>query len=291
MIKLICIGFSLFFLLTPGFSKDNEPSSMLFEVVGKSNQVFLLGSIHMLRKQDYPLPQVMDEAYDTAETLVMELDMDDLNPMELIGVFAGSATATNGQTLRSIMGRDAYAKAEKLAAPINANLTIFNAFEPWFAAMTIVNLQMNKLGFSENLGVEMHFVLRASKDKKEILGLETVEFQLSIFDSLPLPLQRELLLSSLEQAADLEGQTTAMIQAWKSGDTLQLNELLTDSMEETPKLYDQVVIQRNRNWIPEIESYLNDDDDYLVIVGAGHLVGKNSVVDLLRKKGHQVQQH
>ena len=263
---------------------------MLFEVSGKSNQIFLLGSIHMLRKQDYPLPRVVEEAYQAAEVLVMELDMDDLNPMELVSVFAGSATATEGQTLRSLMGEESYSKAEKLAVPIDANLAVFNAFEPWFAAMTIVNLQMNKLGFSESLGIEMHFVPRAAKDKKEILGLETAEFQLAIFDSLPLPLQRELLLTSLEQAADLADQTETMIQAWKSGDTKQLHELLTDSMEETPQLYDQVVVQRNRNWIPEIEGYLDQEEDYLIVVGAGHLVGENSVIDLLRKKGHEVRQ-
>ena len=135
---------------------DSHERHMLFQMSSETNTVYLLGSIHMLRKQDHPLPSVMQDAYQDAEILVMELGMDDLDPTALASTFRDVASVQQGQTLESLMGEQ-YQEAVKLAETMDANLKVFNNFEPWFVAITIVNLEMMKIGYFEHLGLESPF--------------------------------------------------------------------------------------------------------------------------------------
>ena len=272
-----------------GCASDDQ-KHMLFEVTGETNTVYLLGSIHMLRKQDHPLPDVMHTAYADAETLVMELDMDDLDPTALASIFGRAATAENGETLESLLGNE-YSEAEQLAEEIEANLTVFNKFEPWFVALTIANLELMKLGYYDHHGVESHFMKLASQDGKEIYGLETPEFQLSLFDELPVAEQRHLFIETLRQASAIEQDMATMVETWRAGDGDRLHDMLFESMLTMGSLYDALVVQRNQNWILPIEDYLTQKDDFLVIVGAGHLSGEHGVVELLKERGFEIKQH
>ncbi|MEM7282715.1 MAG: TraB/GumN family protein [Pseudomonadota bacterium] len=287
--ELLALFLATTLFASSGCAKEPE-KHMLFQIPGESNSVYLLGSIHMLRKQDHPLPEVMQDAYEDAEVLVMELDMDDIDMAALAGLFGSAAAATDGETLESLMG-DSYPKAVEMADAIDANLTVFNKFEPWFVATTIVQLEMMKIGFYEHLGVESYFTKLAEEDQKEILGLETAEFQLSLFDEMPLEEQRQLFVLSLEQAGDIEVEMGTMVDAWDSGNVEALHDMLNDSMSSMESFYQELVVNRNKNWIPEIEGFLKQNDDYLVIVGAGHLTGEYGVVELLRQRGFEVQQH
>ncbi len=289
--KTKLLGLLLGFALgtTVGCAKDDQ-QHMLFEVAGKTNTVYLLGSIHMLRRQDHPLPEVMHTAYTDAEVLVMELDMDDLDPAALAGLFGQAAQAENGETLESLLGSD-YSEAEQLASNIEANLTVFNKFEPWFVALTIANLELMKLGYYDHHGVESYFTKLADQDGKEIYGLETPEFQLSLFDELPIDEQRHLFIETLRQAAGIEQDMSTMVETWRAGDGDRLHDMLFESMLTMGSLYDALVVKRNQNWISRIEDYLAQEDDFLVIVGAGHLSGEQGVVELLKGRGFKITQH
>ena len=108
---------------------------------------------------------------------------------------------------------------------------------------------------------------------------------------MPLDEQRTLFLSSLEQASQLDEEMSLMVEAWRTGDVDQLHDMLFESLEGMESLYDQLVVKRNENWISRIEEMLGQQDDYLVIVGAGHLAGEEGVVELLRQRGLEVIQH
>jgi uncharacterized protein YbaP (TraB family) len=131
----------------------------------------------------------------------------------------------------------------------------------------------------------MYFMEKARNDGKSVAGLETVHDQISLFQNMSLDTQAEYLLSSLEQAHDLPTEVDSMVRAWQRGDTQWFAEEMKSELGRDARLYDSVLSARNRKWLPKIEALLDGDKNYLVIVGTGHLVGRDSVIDLLKKDG------
>jgi uncharacterized protein YbaP (TraB family) len=257
----------------------------LWELHGKHNTVYLLGSIHVLRPSDYPLPPVMLEAYRDAKSVLMEVNLQEISSEQVQAEMLGSAVLPEGKTLPGVLGRERYGRADALAHEVGVELSLFDQFAPWFAAEAISQLQLTQLGFQPDAGVEMYFLERARGDGKSVAGLETVHDQISLFQNMSLDTQAEYLVSSLEQAHDLPAEVESMVRAWQRGDTQWFANQLQSELGRDPRLYQSVLVARNRKWVPKIEALLNDDKNYLVIVGAGHLVGQGSVIDLLKKDG------
>ena len=262
----------------------------LWQIDGDSNRVYLLGSVHLLRKQDYPLPSALYAAYDDAEALIMELDMDDLDPVHMQALVTELGSLPPGGSLADVMGQDLYAEAENMAAKINIPLSMLASVEPWLAAITIEQLMLQRIGFNPQFGVEAHMVGKAAADRKEILGLEELEEQLGLLDGLSLPAQRSLLLQTLNEAGDIEPMMDGLIGAWRNGDTAYLEENMLEEMQAYPELYSAIVVERNRRWVDDILNRLDDEQDYLIIVGALHLVGEDSVPALLATRGYTARQ-
>jgi len=257
----------------------------LWEVHGKHNTVYLLGSIHVLRPADYPLAPAVLQAYANAKSLIMEINLAEIDSAQVQSEMITSAMLAGGKSLPDILGPQRYSHAASLAHEVGIELATFDQFAPWFAAEAISQLQLMELGFQPQSGVEMYFLERARSDGKSIAGLETVHDQIALFQGLSLELQADYLVSSLEQAHELPKQVDDMVHAWQRGDTAWFESQLVSELGRDPVLYQSVLAARNRKWIPKIEALLNEDKNYLVIVGAGHLVGHDSVIDLLKKDG------
>jgi uncharacterized protein YbaP (TraB family) len=266
-------------------SHADTPLHSLWELHGKHNTVFLLGSIHVLRPGDYPLSPAVMQAYTSSKSLLMEINLADMDLEQLQEEMLASAMLPEGKSLPGVLGPQRYSRAESLARDVGVELATFDQFAPWFAAEAISQLQLLQLGFQPTSGVEMYFLERARSDGKSIAGLETVHDQIALFEGLSLDAQAEYLVASLEQAHELPKQVDDMVRAWQRGDTAWFDDQLRSELGRDPVLYQSVLAARNRKWIPKIEALLNDDKNYLVIVGTGHLVGRNSVIDLLRKDG------
>jgi uncharacterized protein YbaP (TraB family) len=266
-------------------SHADTPLHSLWELHGKHNTVFLLGSIHVLRPGDYPLSPAVMQAYSSSKSLLMEINLADMDLEQLQAEMMAGAMLPEGRSLSDVLGPKRYARAEALARDVGLELATFDRFAPWFAAEAISQLQLLQLGFQPASGVEMYFLERARNDGKSIAGLETVHDQIALFEGLSMDAQAEYLVSSLEQAHELPKQVDDMVHAWQRGDSAWFDEQLRSELGRDPALYQSVLAARNRKWIPKIEALLNDDKNYLVIVGTGHLVGRNSVIDLLKKDG------
>jgi uncharacterized protein len=266
-------------------SHADTPLHSLWELHGKHNTVFLLGSIHVLRPGDYPLSPAVMQAYTSSKSLLMEINLADMDLEQLQAEMLASAMLPEGKSLPGVLGPQRYSRAESLARDVGVELATFDQFAPWFAAEAISQLQLLQLGFQPTSGVEMYFLERARSDGKSIAGLETVHDQIALFEGLSLDAQAEYLVASLEQAHELPKQVDDMVRAWQRGDTAWFDDQLKSELGRDPVLYQSVLAARNRKWIPKIEALLNDDKNYLVIVGTGHLVGRNSVIDLLKKDG------
>jgi uncharacterized protein YbaP (TraB family) len=263
----------------------------LWELHGKHNTVYLLGSIHTLRASDYPLAPAVVDAYKNAKSLVMEIDLNELDSAEVQSEMLASATLTDGKTLHDILGAARYARAETMAREVGLDLALFDQFAPWFAAEAISQMQLMQLGFDPSSGVEMYFVGRARTDGKSIAGLETAHDQLVLFESMPMETQSNYLLASLEQAHDLPKDVNDMVRAWQRGDTHWFESEVKSDLGRDPAVYQSLLVSRNRKWIARIERLLDDDENHLVIVGTAHLVGRDSVIELLKKDGVGADQH
>ena len=262
----------------------------LWHVEGQRNSVYLLGSIHMLRAEDHPLPGVIDTAYEDAEVLIMELDMDDLDSAATQQLFNSSGVLNDGKTLRDLMGAELYERAEEAAQVIDIPIEMLAQSEPWLAAVTVEMMMLYRIGFNPMLGVEMHMTSRAVRDGKPIEGLEDVHEQLRFLDGLSLDAQRDMLLQTLEDSADLGSSIDDMIDAWRHGDVRALETSLLESLAAHEELNRVLVVDRNRRWVGQIRELLDDADDYLIIVGALHLVGEQGVPRLLAKDGVRIRQ-
>jgi uncharacterized protein YbaP (TraB family) len=279
------LGLILLGLLLCGTVRADGALHSLWELHGKHNTVYLLGSIHVLRPNDYPLAPVVLDAYTHAGSLLMEVNLDEINSEQVQAEMLASAILSDGKTLPDVLGKQRYERAAALAHEIGVELSKFDQFAPWFAAEAISELQLTQLGFQPENGVEMYFMDRARSDGKSVDGLETVHDQISVFQNMSLDAQAEYLLSSLEQAHDLPKEVDSMVRAWQRGDTRWFESELQSDLGHDSDLYQSVLVARNRKWVPKIEALLNGDKNYLVIVGTGHLAGQGSVVDLLKKDG------
>ena len=267
----------------------NHPVT-LWRAEGTTNAVYLLGSIHLLRAEDHPLPAVIDAAYEDADVLVMELDMDDLDPMAMQQLFNENGVLRDGTTLEDLMGEQLYAQAKDAADAIDIPIELLSQSEPWLAAITVEMMALYRMGFNPMLGIELHMTSKAVEDGKPIEGLEMAEEQLQFLDGLSLQAQRDMLLQTLEEGANMNKIIDEMIRAWRYGDIDTLESALLDSIGEHRELHDVLVTQRNIRWVQQIDALLDDKDDYLVIVGAMHLVGAEGVPNLLAEKGVQIRQ-
>ena len=277
-------------LALPAHAGEPGHPLTLWQVSGANNSVYLLGSIHLLRSQDYPLPSAFDAAYDDAEVLVMEVDMDDLDPLAAQALFTSYGVLQDDTTLRDLMGEPLYAEAAAAAEAIDIPIEMLSKTEPWYAAMTIEMMMLSRVGFNPTLGIEMYMLAKATQDGKRIDGFETIEEQIQFLDSMSLPAQREMLIATLNESAKLGSMMNEVIDAWRHGDIDELEAGILDDMQEQEELNQALVVDRNKRWVGKIETLLNDDEDYLIVVGALHLVGPDGVPRQLIRSGYEVRQ-
>jgi len=266
-----------------------HPISM-WQIEGSSNRIYLLGSVHVLREQDHPIPAAIEEAYQDAEILIMEVDMDDLDPIEMAGLVSELGVINDGGSLEEYMGPELYAEAAEYASQLNIPIAILAETEPWLAAITVEQMVLLRIGFNPQFGIELHLAAKAGEDKKEIFGFETAREQLEILDGLSLPAQRSLLIQTLRESLTIEQDLNLVIDAWRHGDIVFLEETLLGEMQQYPELYKKLIVDRNQAWVEKIKNLTAEVDDYLVVVGALHLIGEDGVPALLSEIGISADQ-
>lgn len=259
-------------------------------VRGATNEVHVLGSIHFLKPGRDTLPPAVLATYAGADAVVMELDLDDLDPIASQAAIQSLGIDPQGRTLDALLGPRAYATARECAARAGFDLAPFGSMEPWLAALMVSQLQLARLGYDASSGVEQQLVVLARRDDKEITGLETIEQQFEALDALPAKVQADFLLQTLDDASTMAEDVDAIVASWKLGDSRALETEFLDNLRSQPELYRRLVVDRNRDWARQIERLLDDRDDYLVVVGTLHLVGPDSLLTMLQRAGYTVRQ-
>jgi uncharacterized protein YbaP (TraB family) len=259
----------------------------LWAISGRSNTVYLFGSIHLLEPGDFALSGSLLRAYNEAAAVYFEVDMDDLPPSAVAAATAARAIDPDGRTLAELMGGEA-ARAGASAERAGIDLAALGGVEPWFAGLAVVAQALARDGYVADAGVERVVQERAAADAKEILGLETLDEQLAALDSMDLGVQREFLLKALDDAQKPAEELRRFLRAWREGDDAALASELATEFAGMPDLYRSLMVERNRDWAVKIASLLQQPQDYLVVVGALHLVGPDGLVLMLRERGFEV---
>jgi uncharacterized protein YbaP (TraB family) len=259
----------------------------VWSMKGARNTVYLAGSVHALPKGHSDFPEQLDRVYQAAEVIVLEVDLDDMNPLDAVKFITSNGTLPADQTLADVVGVEPYKRISALAASLEVPEIVIARLEPWAAALVLTQFALTKTGFDANLGIDMQITERARTDGKPIEGLETVIDQLSVFDNRSFEEQTRFLLDSADDAPQLNDDLQKLITAWRRGDLRALEKEFDKEREKSPELYDALLGARNRQWLPKIEALLEEDRDYLVVVGALHFVGRDGLLALLRSNGHK----
>jgi uncharacterized protein YbaP (TraB family) len=261
--------------------------SSVWSIKGARNTVYLAGSVHALPKGHSEFPEQLERAYGEAEVIVLEVDLDDMNPLDAVKFITTNGTLPADQSLKDVVGPEPYQRIAALAASLEVPEVVIAKLEPWSAALVLTQFALNKTGFDANLGIDMQITERARTDGKPVEGLETVIDQLSVFDNRSFAEQTRFLLDSADDAPQLNQDLQKLIAAWRAGDLRALEKEFLKEREKSPELYDAMLGARNRLWLPKIEALLKEDRDYLVVVGALHYVGRDGLLALLRSDGHK----
>jgi len=288
----LCVSFLISRL---GYSENylNENNNnFLWEVKSAVNKVYILGSIHLGKKEFYPLDVKIEESFKKSDFLVVEVNLNDIDPVIIQNMVFEKGFYPVGEILKDHLSGKTYQLAAEKFQKLGLDIEFFNDSKPWFIAMNITTMELMRLGYNPEYGIDKYFLEKA-KNNKKILGFETFEFQLGLFDSFSEKQQELFLLSTLAEVDLISHEMDKMLYLWKNGDAEKMELMLSKPLKVYPEIkniYDKLIYDRNEKMANKIDGFLKDDAIYFIVVGAAHLVGEKGIISILEKKGYSVIQ-
>lgn len=254
----------------------------LWKVADEDTTIYIFGTVHVLPKGIDWFNGKVEKAFDSSQQLVTEIPVGD--PLDMQALVMDKAMLKDGKTLRALLSDKLRAKYENALKSLGVPLGTFDRFEPWYATIGLSTLPLMQEGFATENGVEKFLHARASERGMAEAGLETAAYQLSLFDTLPIKVQKNYLGEVIAQLPDVRTDLKAMITAWETGDARELARLM-NAEETDPVLIQRLLINRNKAWAHWIEERLEQPGTVFLAVGAGHLAGKGSLQEQLAADG------
>lgn len=273
-------------------AQAEPPRPLLWKVSDANNSLYLLGSFHLLKEEDYPLASSTGAAFADAEALVFELPPSELNAPALAEKMQKAALRVDGTTLQQSLPPETWRKLEDFGKSRGMAITGLQGYESWFVTLVVSMVEMQRLGLKPELGLDRHFSTLAVNAGKPTAGLETGEQQIALFDGMSATQQLQLVQDTLEDMDKSEDRINELHALWRAGDAEALFAQTGGEMKaKYPQLYARLNSDRNRAWIPELRKRLDgaSQDDTLVVVGAMHLLGEDGLVAALKAKGYIVE--
>jgi len=264
--------------------------SCLWKVTSTTGKLYLQGSIHVLTEESYPLAPAIEHAYAESEALVFEVDMKEMSQPETQQRIMLKAMLPGTKTLQEILAPTTYQELSAICTEAGLPIVVLEKFKPWFAAASLVLVKIQKMGFDPQYGLDKYFHDKAMADAKPVIGLESVDFQIDLFDSLSQTNPDDFVAHALADLAMIDSGMEAMETAWRMGDIDALGELIAKGFEGYPEFHKTFVTDRNKHWLKTLETLLEETETHLVVVGAGHLSGESGLLELLTKKGYVLEQ-
>ena len=263
-------------------------SSFLWRVSSDDRSVYLLGSIHFMKEDAYPLGASIEGAFDRAGVVVFETDVDELGGAAVSLLAAG--TLEGDATLADVVPTELYDEVSRRLDDLGMGIGGFSKMKPWMIALSMTSLELMRADYLGSQGIDAYFSTRAKAAGQPQHGLESVDFQVSLFAEMSDDESAEFLRYTLTELDTVIPLVDELVAAWKIGDSAKIEALLVDGFEAHDALYDRLVTKRNLRWLPLIEELFKGDVDAMVVVGSLHLVGDQGLIELLKAKGYKVEQ-
>lgn len=273
-------NFKILFVLLFIFINNSFSKNFLWEVKSNTTTIYLLGSIHVGKEGTFPLNSEIENAFDKSKNLVVEVDIDSVNPMSLMQYMVFQDT----NTLESSLKPEVYNKLVKMFDEIGLPPLVYSKLKPWAAVMMAQQFSMKSDGVTAENGIDKYFMGKA-RGKKNVISLETAEYQMSILEEFD-KISNEFVEYSLKDLKENSNQVDEMFKAWRNGDDAGIEKIINSEVEDFPSyksIMEKLLYKRNINMSTKITEWLKGTDTFFVVVGAGHLVGERGIVNLLKK--------
>jgi uncharacterized protein YbaP (TraB family) len=269
----------------PKLESAPDNNTLLWEVSGKGLKfpAYIFGTMHMLCPEDAKLSPALQTVLNNVQELYFEVDMDDMT--QIFGSLSSMAMK-NGTQLKDLLNADEYRRVKeyfegKLPLP-------FNMMENYKPMLLSAMIEEQALPCKATNGMEMVILEESSKRKLEVKGLETMSFQAGLFDSIPYAEQAKELVQAIDSAEVQKGSVDSLLQTYRAQDLKGIENLTSSAQGAEGKYLDLLLFKRNRNWAAQFDT-ITKNKSILIAVGAGHLPGKQGLLELLRKKGYKLR--
>lgn len=272
------------------FSSQTFADTSMWKISNGGHELFIGGTIHLLGISDYPLPVEFEQAYQKADQVVFETDLKKMETPSFQQKMILRMSYSNGLTLESDLSPEVYSALKAYCKKHKLPFNVINQLKPMMVAITLLGFELERLDLA-HAGVDSYFYTKASVDEIPVGELESVDQHLDFLAGMGKGQEDELILNTLKEMEQLEDDLTTMKSAWRSGDNDKLKELaLVPLRQSYPRLYQDLLVKRNNNWIKQIKLMLATPETELILVGALHLVGEQGLLQQLGKSGFKVEQ-
>ncbi|MDR1460406.1 MAG: TraB/GumN family protein [Campylobacteraceae bacterium] len=262
--------------------------SSVWKISKGENSLYIGGSVHTLRAQDFPLPKEFDIAFNKSDILVFEADINEANNPEFAQKMLQYMTLPKGKTLKTVLNQKTYKLLEAKCKELGLPLEYMENFSPFSIANILIVAQIGKFGFTPQ-GVDVHYLDKAIQNGKKREFFETIEFQMRLFYDFD-AIKDEYILQTIDELDKLKDIMPSIITEWRNGTSDIINESQKEMKEKFPNLYKAIIVDRNKKWLASIEKYLTTKSVEFIIVGLGHVQSDDGLLESLKRKGYSVKQ-
>jgi uncharacterized protein YbaP (TraB family) len=274
----------------PRDAPSQADAPALWKISGPKGNAYLFGSFHMLPPDVKWRTPALQNALNESGSVVLETDLAGLqDPQSAQALVAKFGLLPGGQTLAGVLGPRAYANVEKTAAALQVPPASLASFRPWFAGTVLAVVSVARLGFDPNAGVDHQIAQWAAANGKALRSLESNEAQFRVFADLTPGQEAEFLSATLRQIGEAPRLLKEMLTAYRRGDTGGIERTINAGFDDFPALRERLLKGRHDKWLPQIEKMIAQGGGHVIVVGAAHLVGPDSVVAMLRSKGVKIE--
>ncbi len=277
------------------FSLHLDAKSLLYKLSANGSTIYIMGSIHLAKPELYPLDHKITQAYNKSEFLVVEVDPSSQESIQAMqDTMIRSGIYTKHKNLKTELSKKTYKILKRYLDKTGMPLEQIEKMKPWVVMLQVTIAEMMRLGYLPELGIDKHFLDKAKTNNKKIIELETAQQQMALLSKDDKAFQDKLLLYTLESMSELEPMLDEMFNAWKKGDTNAFENIMTLPLKTDTSLndvYADLITKRNYQMAERIEDFIRSKKDCFVVVGSGHVVGKEGIVSILRERGYQLIQN
>lgn len=273
-------------LLTPAFADTS-----VWKISKGDRHLYLGGTVHVLSQDDYPLPEAFERAYQSSQKIVLETDMQALQSPHYQQRMMVELSYSNGRSLANVLSEATFQKLERYCQSRGIEIGTILGFKAGMASTVLLLIEMQRLGLAGE-GVDAFYNARAVKDKKQLGQLETVDQQLKLVATMGEGQEDQLIEYTLSDINNLASLMKDIKHAWREGDIQVLEQIgIEPYSKQFPDTLNDLLSDRNYNWLPKIESMLATPQIEFVLVGALHLAGDQGLLALLKSHGYDLQQY